>query len=38
MKHMFNTYFGGVNADLWYSICKSHGNRKIFAKGERFCY
>ena len=20
MKHMFNTYFKGVNADLWYSI------------------
>ena len=38
MKHMFNTYFKGVNADLWYSICKSHGYRKVFAKGERFCY
>ena len=35
---MFNTYFEGVNADLWCSICKSHGYRKVFAKGERFCY
>ncbi|MBD5175255.1 MAG: Crp/Fnr family transcriptional regulator [Bacteroidales bacterium] len=37
MKHPFNTYFEGMNPDLWYPIFKSHGSQRVYRKGECFC-